>query len=116
MAAIAAVVGQAAERLLKCGLLKASTHMSRKRAQLRQRVGVDAVGQSCVEREDSSSGIARGSEHMSSSSDEGEDDMHTRGPGPREQSNDGTIAEGHRLLDEVGQAMSSDDEDSTAEG
>jgi len=53
---------------------------------------------------------------MSSSSDEGEDDMHTRGPGPREQSNDGTIAEGHRLLDEVGQPMSSDDEDSTAEG
>ena len=45
MAAIAAVVGQAAERLLKCGLLKASTHMSRKRAQLRQRVGANAVGQ-----------------------------------------------------------------------
>jgi len=115
MAAIAAVVGQAAERLLKCGLLKASTHMSRKRARLRSRLGADAVEQGRVEREDTSSGMAGGAERMSSSSDEGEDDMRTRAP-PQEQTNDGTIAEGHLLLDEVGQPMSSDDEDGTAGG
>ena len=68
-----------------------------------------------MERKYTSSGMARGAERMSSSSDEGEDGMRTRAP-PQGQSNDGTIAEGHLLLDEVGQPMSSDDEDSTAGG